>query len=163
MRECPTASLFLTTAAGGASFPRPYEKDLIVIKKRLILALSGLLLSTGALADACDSATSQADMNQCYGAEYKKQDDELNKTYQQVMKRANDKQKTQLKAAQNAWIAFRDADCELLSSGAETGSVYPMVHAICMADKTRERTELLKSTLQCEEGDVSCVFPPQPN
>ncbi|RKQ39772.1 lysozyme inhibitor LprI family protein [Enterobacter sp. R1(2018)] len=131
--------------------------------KRVLLLLSGLLLSASALADTCDTATSQAEINQCYGAEYKKQDDLLNQTYKQVMKRATDKQKTQLKAAQNAWIAFRDADCELLSSGAETGSVYPMVHAICMADKTRERTELLKSTLQCEEGDVSCVFPPQPD
>lgn len=130
--------------------------------KRFLLVVSGLLLSTGAaLADTCDSATTQTDINQCYAAEYKKQDDLLNQTYKQVMTRAEDKQKTQLKAAQNAWIAFRDADCDFLSSSSENASVYPMVKASCLADKTRERIELLNSTLQCEEGDVTCVLPPK--
>lgn len=129
--------------------------------KRFLLVVSGLLLSTSVMAEDCDSATTQADINQCYTAEYKKQDDLLNQTYKQVMDRAGEKQKAQLKAAQNAWIGFRDADCAFLSSGAESGSVYPMVKAGCLADKTRERTELLKSTLQCEEGDVTCVLPPK--
>ncbi len=128
--------------------------------KRVCLLITGLLLSANVLADSCDSATSQAGLNECYGNEYKKQDDLLNQTYRQAMKLATDTQKTQLKAAQNAWIAYRDADCTFLTSGADGASVAPMVHAQCMADKTRERTELLKSTLHCEEGDVSCVFHP---
>lgn len=129
--------------------------------KRVCLLITGLLLSANVLADSCDSATSQASLNECYGNEYKKQDDLLNQTYKQAMTLATDTQKTQLKAAQNAWIAFRDADCTFLASGADAASVGPMVHAQCLADKTRERTELLKSTLQCEEGDVSCVFHPR--
>ncbi|MCE0847986.1 lysozyme inhibitor LprI family protein [Buttiauxella sp. A2-C1_F] len=131
--------------------------------KRVCLLITGLLLSANALADSCDSATSQAGLNECASNEYKKQDDSLNQTYKEAMKLATDTQKTQLKAAQNAWIAFRDADCAFLTSGADGASVAPMVHAQCMTDKTRERTELLKSTLQCEEGDVSCVFHPQQN
>ncbi|AIR61590.1 hypothetical protein LH23_13285 [Cedecea neteri] len=129
--------------------------------KRVCLLVGGLLLSGVALADGCDSAATQADMNQCYAAEYKKQDERLNKTYKEVMSRATDKQKEMLKKAQNAWISFRDADCDFMSSGAEQGSVYPMVRANCLADKTLERTELLKGTLECEEGDVSCVLPPK--
>ena len=124
--------------------------------KRVCLLVGGLLLSGAAMADGCDSAATQADMNQCYAAEYKKQDERLNKTYKEVMSRATDKQKEQLKKAQNAWIA-----CDFMSSGAEQGSVYPMVRANCLADKTLERTELLKGTLECEEGDVSCVLPPK--
>jgi len=131
--------------------------------KRVCLLISCLLLSTNVLADSCDNETSQAGLNECYGKEYKKQDDLLNQTYQKAMKLATDTQKTQLKAAQNAWIAFRDADCAFLTSGADGASVAPMVHAQCMTDKTSERTELLKSTLHCEEGDVSCVFHPSPN
>ncbi|OAT34342.1 putative periplasmic protein [Buttiauxella brennerae ATCC 51605] len=126
--------------------------------KRVCLLIAGLLLSANVLADNCGDASSQAGLNECYGNEYKKQDDLLNQTYKQAMKLATDTQKTQLKAAQNAWIAFRDADCAFLTSGADGASVAPMVHAQCMTDKTRERTELLKSTLHCEEGDVSCVF-----
>ena len=127
--------------------------------KRVCLLLSGLLLSANVLADSCDAATSQAGLNECYGNEYKKQDELLNQTYLEAMKLATETQKPLLKAAQNAWIAYRDADCALMTSGADGATVAPMVHAQCMADKTRERTELLKSTLHCEEGDVSCVFP----
>ena len=126
--------------------------------KRVCLLITGLLLSANVLADSCDSATSQAGLNECAGNEYKKQDELLNQAYKEAMKLATDTQKTQLKAAQNAWIAFRDADCAFLTSGADGASVAPMVHAQCMTDKTSERTELLKSTLTCEEGDVSCVF-----
>lgn len=129
--------------------------------KRLCLLIAALLISANVLADTCDNETSQAGLNECYGKEYKKQDELLNQTYGQAMKLAADAQKTQLKAAQSAWIAFRDADCAFLSSGADGGSVAPMVHAQCMTDKTVERTELLKSTLHCDEGDVSCVFPPR--
>lgn len=131
--------------------------------KRVCLLIAGLLLSANVLADSCDSATSQAELNECYGNEYKKQDVLLNQTYQEAMKLATETQKPKLKAAQNAWIAFRDADCTFMTSGTDdaSASVAPMVHAQCMADKTRERTELLKSTLHCEEGDVSCVFPPR--
>ncbi|HKN03643.1 MAG TPA: lysozyme inhibitor LprI family protein [Buttiauxella sp.] len=129
--------------------------------KHVFLLISGLLLSANVLADSCDSATSQAGLNECYANEYKKQDDLLNQAYQEAMKLATDKQKPTLKAAQNAWISYRDADCAFLTSGADEATVAPMVHAQCMADKSRERTELLKSTLQCEEGDVSCVFPPR--
>ncbi|MCT4712744.1 lysozyme inhibitor LprI family protein [Enterobacteriaceae bacterium H11S18] len=129
--------------------------------KRVSLLIAGLLLSANVLADSCDNETSQAGLNECYGKEYKKQDDLLNQTYGQAMKLGTDAQKAQLKSAQKAWIAFRDADCAFLSSGADGGSVAPMVHAQCMTDKTVERTELLKSTLHCDEGDVSCVFPPR--
>ncbi|MEL4014438.1 lysozyme inhibitor LprI family protein [Dryocola clanedunensis] len=129
--------------------------------KRLCLLIAGLLISTSVLADGCDNETTQAGLNECYGKEYKKQDELLNQTYGQAMKLATDAQKTQLKAAQNAWITYRYADCAFLSSGADGGSVAPLVHAQCMTDKTVERTELLKSTLHCDEGDVSCVFPPR--
>ena len=47
--------------------------------KRVCLLVGGLLLSGAAMADGCDSAATQADMNQCYAAEYKKQDERLNK------------------------------------------------------------------------------------
>nr|WP_159464590.1 lysozyme inhibitor LprI family protein [Scandinavium goeteborgense] len=128
--------------------------------KLMFIASAALLISTSVLADDCESATSQAGLNECAGNEYKKQDDLLNQTYKEAMKLATDTQKTQLITAQKAWIAFRDADCAFLTSGADGASVAPMVHAQCMTQKTYERTELLKSTLSCEEGDVSCVFPP---
>jgi hypothetical protein len=58
---------------------------------------------------------------------------------------------------------LRDADCAFIASGAEGGSVQPMLINQCMADKTVEREAFLASLLQCEDGDQSCPLPPPIN
>lgn len=129
--------------------------------KRFLLALSGLLLSSAALADECDKAQTQLDLNQCYDAQYKKDDLTLNQTYKKVFSIATDEQKDLLKQAQLAWIKVRDADCKFIRSGTEGGSVSPMIYSQCLSDRTKERTAFLESLMQCEEGDLSCPLPPQ--
>lgn len=128
--------------------------------KRTLIALAALLASGQALADECANAGNQAELNQCTAAQYQAADSKLNQTYQEALKRAAGKQQEQLKKAQLAWIALRDADCTFLSSGAEGGSVQPMLINQCMADKTVERESFLASLLQCEDGDQSCPLPP---
>ncbi len=129
--------------------------------KRFLLALSGLLISSAVLADDCEKAQTQLELNQCYDALYKKDDLALNQTYKKVLSIASAEQKDLLKQAQLAWIKVRDADCKFVSSGTEGGSVSPMIYSQCLADRTKERTAFLESLMQCEEGDLSCPLPPQ--
>lgn len=131
------------------------------MKKIAPLLLVGLLCSGAALADDCDQATTQLELNQCSAGEYQKADKTLNETYKKVMARASASQRDMLKEAQNAWLKVRDADCAFISSGVEGGSVQPMVHNQCLADKTNDRNAYLESLTLCEEGDVSCPLPPQ--
>ncbi|WP_330986046.1 MULTISPECIES: lysozyme inhibitor LprI family protein [Enterobacterales] len=128
--------------------------------KGLLLGASILLLSSAALADDCDNAKTQADMTTCTVNQLKAADGKLNAAYGTAMKRAPEATKTLLKTAQQKWIALRDADCALISSGTEGGSIQPMIHAQCLTDKTVERTAWLESLLNCEEGDMSCPLPP---
>lgn len=128
--------------------------------KRILLTCAALLLSGQALADDCANANTQTEMNACAAAQYKTADKELNETYQNALKRAAPPQRELLKKAQTAWIAVRDADCALISSGTEGGSVQAMIASQCLADKTAEREAFLASLLQCEEGDMSCPLPP---
>lgn len=127
--------------------------------KRLC-SLAALLLCAPAFADNCEKATTQTDLNVCAAAEYQQADAAMNASYKKVMDRASDAQRELLKTAQNAWLKVRDADCAFVSSGANGGSVQPMIESQCLADKTRERTAFLESLTQCEEGDVSCPLPP---
>ncbi len=127
-------------------------------KTALALALS-LTFGLACAAD-CDNAMNQAGMNQCAGAAYDKADAQLNKIYKEVLGKADASQKPQLKAAQNAWIKFRDLDCKFQSSAVEGGSIYSMVLAACLETKTVSRTEELNALLQCKEGDVSCALAP---
>lgn len=128
--------------------------------KRTLFAVMALLASGAALADECSSANTQTEMNQCAAAQYQAADKKLNDTWQQALQRAVGKQQTLLKQAQQAWIALRDADCAFLASGAEGGSMQPMLVSQCMTDKSVERESFLASLLQCEDGDQSCPLPP---
>lgn len=128
--------------------------------KRIIFTCAALLLSAPALADDCANASTQMEMNTCAAAQFQTADKKLNETYQNALKRAEPPQRDLLKKAQIAWIALRDADCALVSSGTEGGSIQPMIASQCMTDKTDEREAFLASLLQCEEGDLSCPLPP---
>ncbi|WP_436856866.1 lysozyme inhibitor LprI family protein [Citrobacter tructae] len=127
---------------------------------RILLTCAALLLSSQALADDCANASTQIEMNSCAAAQYQAIDKKLNETFQNALKRAEAPQRDLLKKAQVAWIAVRDADCALISSGTEGGSIQPMIASQCLADKTAEREAFLASLLQCEEGDLSCPLPP---
>lgn len=105
-------------------------------------------------------AQTQSDMNQSANADYKKADAALNKAYRNVFNKLDATQKADLKAAQNAWIKFRDLDCTFQSGGAAGGSIQAMVVAGCLTDKTIARTKELKKLTECREGDVSCVGAP---
>ncbi|HIC8886273.1 TPA: lysozyme inhibitor LprI family protein [Klebsiella aerogenes] len=128
--------------------------------KRTLIAAATLLASGAAWADDCSNANTQTEMNQCAAAQYQAADKKLNETWQQALKRASGQQQELLKKAQQAWISLRDADCAFLASGAEGGSMQPMLISQCMTDKSVEREAFLASLLQCEDGDQNCPLPP---
>ena len=128
--------------------------------KRTLIAAAALLASGAAWADDCSNANTQTEMNQCAAAQYQAADKKLNETWLQALKRASGQQLELLKKAQQAWISLRDADCAFLASGAEGGSMQPMLISQCMTDKSVEREAYLASLLQCEDGDQNCPLPP---
>jgi uncharacterized protein YecT (DUF1311 family) len=83
--------------------------------------------------------------------------------YREVLRRlAGDERKKQLlRTAEQAWVAFRDAECKFAVSSTENGSIHPMETLICLADETRKRTKAIDAYLHCEEGDSSCPVPAQ--
>ena len=129
--------------------------------RRLVLVLTFLAIAPALAHADCDAAKTQADLNKCYGDAYRKSDAELNKLYKQLQGRLKDGpgDSKQLVAAQRAWVGFRDAECGFASGGG--GSVGPMLDAICLDRLTMQRIKDLKTSLQCEEGDVGCVVPPE--
>jgi uncharacterized protein YecT (DUF1311 family) len=118
--------------------------------------------AASASSDKCmDHATSQAAMNECASSNYGAADKELNQVYRQVLaKYAGDKVFiAKLRAAQKAWLAYRDAELEAIypayDKSSEYGSVYPMCANNMLEAMTRKRTEELRAWLKgAEEGDV---------
>ncbi|HEU5235697.1 MAG TPA: lysozyme inhibitor LprI family protein [Pyrinomonadaceae bacterium] len=98
--------------------------------------------------DPCAGAQSQAEMNICAGKEYKSADAELNQVYQKLSSILNDEEKSQLKEAENAWIRYRDLNCEFVADQYKGGSIRPMIHGLCLADVTRNRTAELRNQIK---------------
>lgn len=105
-------------------------------------------------------AQTQLEMNEQAHSKYEKADKEMNRVYQQILKSYHDELFIQkLKAAQRAWLAYRDAHLEELYPAkdpkVEYGSVYPMCYSIELEDLTIQRTKVLRQWLDgVQEGDV---------
>ena len=103
----------------------------------------------------CDSPMTQADMNFCAASDYETADEELNTEYQSVRKVLAERESSAdedgegavkaLLAAQRAWIAYRDANCEAVGFQARGGTMEPLLVSSCLADMSRKRTEELRS------------------
>jgi uncharacterized protein YecT (DUF1311 family) len=78
-------------------------------------------------------------MIECVDQEVQVQDKALNAAYATAMGDLNDRQKTKLRAAQRAWVAFRDADCASLQDE-DWGSLSRITANICVLQRTVERT-----------------------
>jgi uncharacterized protein YecT (DUF1311 family) len=75
----------------------------------------------------------------CIDGERAVQDKALNTTYQKVLGDLTAPQKTHLRDAQRAWIAYRDAWCGAQQDD-EWGSISKIVAAQCVLDETIRRT-----------------------
>lgn len=81
-----------------------------------------------------------AGMIDCITAEYKQQDARLNKAYKSLMAGLNAERGKQLKAAQRAWIKFRDTNCEFYMD--PDGGTLARVNANdCMMQMTAHRAQ----------------------
>ena len=102
---------------------------------------------TPAFQQCLDSPGGQSTMGmvQCIGEELKVQDKALNAAYRDLVGDMNARQKANLLKAQRAWIAFRDAECDLDASVALGGSMHGMLVSDCRAAMTDERVKALKA------------------
>jgi uncharacterized protein YecT (DUF1311 family) len=105
-----------------------------------------------------DKAQTQLELNDCAGEELAAADAELNRVYQAILKKYKDDSRfiEKLRAAQRAWLAFRDAEFEAKFPASDGyGSIFPMCAAQYKAQLTRERVTRLREWLDgIEEGDA---------
>src|SRR5438045_643608 len=93
--------------------------------------------------DACCCTT--YDTNVCLVKLEDKVDQELNKVYQSALKRWNkDPESEELRDAQRAWIAYRDATCKAEAGLYRGGTIMPSVDSHCVLRVSRQRIADLK-------------------
>jgi len=123
----------------------------------ILLAVAGVSPAAAQIPD-CAAAKSQADLTACADREYHKSDAALNQAYARLKAKFPDpKVQETLVAAERAWIAYRDRECEFETGGTADGTIHPMLLALCLNEKTLVHTAEVTRQLNCQEGDPSCV------
>jgi uncharacterized protein YecT (DUF1311 family) len=122
----------------------------------LIIIMLAFNTSTGALGQ------SQSEMNQSACESYKKADARLKRIYNRILNDYAENKNfiEKMKAAERAWIVFRDAHVNSIYSDPSPqayGSVYPMCRCAILEQLTQDRIKMLSGwTEGVLEGDV-CV------
>lgn len=119
-----------------------------------ILALSAMpLLHAAQPADPCAAATNTGEINECMNQLFVTTDRELNRVYQELLKRIDGSDSQQvdrgtvrrrLAEAQRSWVEFRRQDCEGMYKLFEGGSIRNARFHGCMIERTERRIAELK-------------------
>jgi len=94
----------------------------------------------------CKDAFCTKDMQDCIDNEWKKSDAELNRVYQESLKKLKPQQAALFKTAQHAWLTYRDAQCEADYKMFAGGTAAPLALTQCRVTLTQERRKTLKDT-----------------
>ena len=125
--------------------------------RSLFLALPLVLVAASAADIDCNNAMDQNSMNMCADIDYQAADKKLNDVYRKVTAALDDaKYQAKLKAAERAWIKFRDAQCTHAAATFEGGSMQPQVHVECLPRLTKARAKELQDYLACKQTDGVC-------
>jgi uncharacterized protein YecT (DUF1311 family) len=111
--------------------------------QRIITLAAILLLCLAFTAQA----QNQQELNIAAGKDYEAADKELNRVYSQLKGRLEKDERRKLAKAEQAWIKFRDAECDFRSFENTGGTIYPLVYGGAAAALTRQRTADLQEIL----------------
>ena len=105
------------------------------------LVLLGLLnVSTGRLL-----SQSTSEMKMAKQAEFELVDKELNTQYRRVLDSQDEQGKAKLKAAQEAWLKFRDTEAEFAAHSEDQGTAAALAYIQSQIEQTKLRIEQLKA------------------
>jgi uncharacterized protein YecT (DUF1311 family) len=104
----------------------------------------------------CKAASTQIELDYCAGQDFKAADARLNAVYQQLMAKYDVANQALLRAAEEKWIAWRDAECAYETALTVGGTVHPMMETMCDTEKTNTHIKELERERDCQEGDITC-------
>jgi uncharacterized protein YecT (DUF1311 family) len=121
----------------------------------LPLLVAGLASAAQAQTIDCANASSTVEMNFCADKDFQAADKALNAAYEAAVANIKTRElekpydaksfEAALRAAQRAWVAYRDADCKDLTAQEWSGGTGTTSAVLgCMTEKTMQRTKDLK-------------------
>jgi uncharacterized protein YecT (DUF1311 family) len=106
---------------------------------------------------ACGAEQIQPALDSCAWRRYRAADAELNRVYRRATAADTGAVLVALRAAQRAWVRFRDAHCDYVASTYDGGSMQPMQQGACLEEVTRARIGQLREAL---DAHAAWCLPP---
>ena len=100
---------------------------------------------------SCSDPQTQYEMNVCADRKFKAADAELNRVYNLLASKLEEKARAKLKATEVSWLKYRDDNCDYESSLYEGGSMRPAVYSSCMERMTKARAAELRGQIEERE------------
>ena len=128
--------------------------EMNVMKKVVPALLLALALLPAAAAqrragkDPCDDPQSQPEMNLCARERFKAADAARSRAYDRLAAKLEGDPRERLKAAEAAWLRYRDDNCVYEASIYEGGTIKPTVYSSCLERVTKARTAELRLQLR---------------
>ena len=136
-------------------------------RKTISAALCGLVLVCSsscadpiADADCTQPQHAQQIINHCSSVRFKAADERLTALYEKTGAALTDAAgQNRLKASQDAWTAYRSAQCTLLAPPSRRGSMWSAVYTTCARLLTEARIVELQTYLYCDlrTDDAKCA------
>ncbi|GAB1544347.1 lysozyme inhibitor LprI family protein [Scytonema sp. NUACC21] len=95
----------------------------------------------------CSKAVTTPELKYCSQLSYQTADRRLNEVYKKVTSNLLKEQKQILTAAQQAWIKFRDGNCNFETYSSRDGTGYEIFRNGCLERLTKQRTKDLEDFL----------------
>lgn len=100
----------------------------------------------------CGEAKTQDVMNACFALEFQNASRQMDSTLETALERLDEKDKTSVRAAQEAWVHYRDLHCHAVGAiRVGGGSLEPTEVNTCKADVTMARTKEIKDSYRLPE------------
>jgi uncharacterized protein YecT (DUF1311 family) len=97
----------------------------------------------------CGNAQTQDVMNACFAIEFENADQQMNQNYRATLHKLDGSEQQQVRAAQRAWLRYRDLHCGAVGTlQAGGGSLEPTEVFSCKADLTKARTKEIETAYQ---------------
>lgn len=108
--------------------------------------------AAGKLLGHCGDAETQDVMNACFAIEFQNADREMSSAYNTALKRLSQEDRERVRAAQRAWLHYRELHCKAVGSlQAGGGSLEPTEIFSCKADLTRARIKEIRNGYETPE------------
>jgi uncharacterized protein YecT (DUF1311 family) len=105
--------------------------------------------AAGRLLGHCGDAETQDVMNACFALEFDNANREMNSTLEATLKQLDEKDQGSVRAAQKAWLQYRDLHCQTVGAiRVGGGSLEPTEVNSCKTDLTKVRTKEINDGYQ---------------